>query len=146
MRDGALVFGTQYYRPPFPTRDAWSSDLDLIVNSGMNTVKIWAVWSWIERSNGAYYFDDLDELVELCSSKRLQTVINIVPEGAPYWLERLHPDARYQAENGMALEFSGAATLPSGGGLRVGTGQISEGACPFHYTFLFGSIWSASLP
>jgi beta-galactosidase GanA len=115
MRDGALVFGTQYYRPPFPTRDAWSSDLDLIVNSGMNTVKIWAVWSWIERSNGAYYFDDLDELVELCSSKRLQTVINIVPEGAPYWLERLHPDARYQAENGMALEFSGAANLPSGG-------------------------------
>ena len=26
--------------------------------------ELWAVWSWIERSNGAYYFDDLDELIE----------------------------------------------------------------------------------
>jgi beta-galactosidase len=61
-----LVFGTQYYRPPFPNRETWSSDLNLIAASGMNTVKVWAVWSWIERSNGAYYFDDLDELIQLC--------------------------------------------------------------------------------
>ena len=110
-----LVFGTQYYRPPFPNRETWSSDLNLIADSGMNTVKLWAVWSWIERSNGAYYFDDLDELIELCGAKGLQTVINLVPEGAPYWLERLHPDARYKAENGLELGFSGAANLPSGG-------------------------------
>ena len=95
----------------------------------MNTVKIWAVWSWIERSNGAFYFDDLDELVELCSSKRLQTVIKIIPEGAPYWLERLHPDARYQAENGMALEFSGAANLPSGGWPGLCREQIGVDRC-----------------
>ena len=25
-----LVFGTQYYRPPFPNRETWSSDLSLI--------------------------------------------------------------------------------------------------------------------
>jgi beta-galactosidase GanA len=115
MSASDLVFGTQYYRPPFPNREAWNRDLNLIAASGMNTVKLWAVWSWIERSNGAYYFDDLDELVQLCGAKGLQIVINIVPEGAPYWLERLHPDARYKAENGFALEFSGAANLPSGG-------------------------------
>ena len=38
-----LVFGTQYYRPPFPNRETWSSDLNLIAASGMNTVKLWAV-------------------------------------------------------------------------------------------------------
>jgi Beta-galactosidase len=115
MSASDLVFGTQYYRPPFPNREARNRDLNLIAASGMNTVKLWAVWSWIERSNGAYYFDDLDELVQLCGAKGLQIVINIVPEGAPYWLERLHLDARYKAENGFALEFSGAANLPSGG-------------------------------
>jgi beta-galactosidase GanA len=77
-----LVFGAQYYRPPFPNRETWSSDLNLIAASGLNTVKLWVVWSWIERSNGVYYFDDLDELIELCGAKGLQTLINIVPEGA----------------------------------------------------------------
>jgi beta-galactosidase GanA len=60
MSASDLVFGTQYYRPPFLNREAWNRDLNLIAASGMNTVKLWAVWSWIERSNGAYYFDDLE--------------------------------------------------------------------------------------
>jgi hypothetical protein len=45
MSTTELVFGTQYYRPPFPNRETWSSDLNLIADSGMNTVKLWAVWS-----------------------------------------------------------------------------------------------------
>jgi beta-galactosidase GanA len=115
MKKQKIVFGTQYYRPPFPDRNAWSADLDLIVASGMNTVKLWAVWSWIERTAGFYYFEDLDELMELCRAKGLQVVINVIPEGSPYWLERLHPDARYRSHDGLVLEFSGAANMPSGG-------------------------------
>jgi beta-galactosidase GanA len=115
MNKRRIIFGTQYYRPPFPERRAWETDLDLITASGFNTVKLWAVWSWIERAEGAFYFDDLDELMDLCQARGLQTVINIIPEGAPYWLERLHPDARYTSNEGAKLEFSGAANMPSGG-------------------------------
>src|ERR1700756_1149547 len=115
MNNRAIVFGTQYYRPPFPRPSEWETDLELISASGLNTVKLWAVWSWIERQPGSYYFDDLDELLNHCVEKGLQTVINIIPEGAPYWLERLHPDGKYTSNEGINLSFSGAANMPSGG-------------------------------
>ena len=111
----SVIFGTQYYRAPFPRRELWEKDLDNIVAIGMNTVKLWSVWSWTERDPGKFYFDDLDDLIELCGRKGLQIVVNLVPEGAPYWLERAQPDARYTSHDGYALEFSGAGNLPSGG-------------------------------
>jgi beta-galactosidase GanA len=110
-----MIFGTQYYRPPFPRRELWDEDLAKIVATGMNTVKVWSVWSWTEREQGVFYFDDLDDLIKLCGSRGLQVVVNLVPEGAPYWVQRLHPDARYKTNDGYAVEFSGAANLPSAG-------------------------------
>jgi beta-galactosidase GanA len=110
-----MIFGTQYYRAPFPRREFWEKDLDNILAIGMNTVKLWSVWSWTEREPGKFYFDDLDELIDLCGRRGLQVVVNLVPEGAPYWLGRAHPDARYTAQDGNALDFSGASNLPSGG-------------------------------
>jgi beta-galactosidase GanA len=110
-----MIFGTQYYRPPFPRRELWDKDLGKILAAGMNTVKIWSVWSWTERAKGVFYFDDLDEVIELCGRKGLQVVVNLVLEGAPYWVQREHPDARYKTNDGYALELSGAANLPSGG-------------------------------
>jgi len=110
-----MYFGTQYYRPPFPGSADWDKDLALISDTGFNLVKLWAVWSWIERRPGEYAFEDLDRLVEKCAALGLKVVFNLIPEGAPYWLERLHPDARYCSHDGKRLGFSGAANLPSGG-------------------------------
>ncbi|RKP48922.1 hypothetical protein D7Z26_21435 [Cohnella endophytica] len=110
-----MFFGTQYYRPPFPGSSDWDKDLRLIADTGFNIVKLWAVWSWIERKPGEFYFGDLDQLVYKCRSIGLKVVLNLIPEGAPYWLERLHPDARYCSHDGQRLGFSGAANIPSGG-------------------------------
>jgi beta-galactosidase GanA len=149
-----IVFGTQYYRPPFPDRGAWEADLNLIAATGFNTVKLWAVWSWIERTEGAFYFDDLDALMDLCGGKGLQTVINIIPEGAPYWLERLHADARYTSNEGAKLAFSGAANMPSGGwpGLCRDKPEVAELANRFlmevarrygsHPTLIALDVWN----
>jgi beta-galactosidase GanA len=149
-----IIFGTQYYRPPFPERRSWDSDLQLISASGFNTVKLWAVWSWIERTEGVFYFDDLDELMTLCHAKGLQTVINIIPEGAPYWLERLHSDARYMCNEGATLRFSGAANMPSGGwpGLCRDKPEVAELANRFlmqvgrryatHSTLIAFDVWN----
>lgn len=110
-----MYFGTQYYRPPFPGSEDWDRDLSLIAETGFNIVKLWAVWSWVESTPGKFRFDDLDRIVERCEASGLKVVINLVPEGAPYWLERAHPDARYCSHDGEKLSFSGAANLPSGG-------------------------------
>ena len=61
-----MIYGSQYYRPPFPYRGCWENDLDNMVSLGFNTVKLWAVWNWIEREPGVFQFDDLDALTALC--------------------------------------------------------------------------------
>ena len=60
-----MIYGSQYYRPPFPYRGCWENDLDNMVSLGFNTVKLWAVWNWIEREPGVFQFDDLDALLSL---------------------------------------------------------------------------------
>ena len=80
-----MLYGAQYYRPPFPGRACWRRDLAHMKELGFNCVKHWAVWNWIEREPGCFDFSELDELVALSREYGLQVVINTVPEGAPYW-------------------------------------------------------------
>jgi beta-galactosidase GanA len=116
-----IIYGTQYYRPPYPNARAWEADLRKIKQCHFNTVKLWAVWSWIERKEGEFYFDDLDRLVDLCETIGLNVVFNTIAEGMPYWVSRTHADARYVTHAGQSIEVSGAANMPSGG---------SPGVCP----------------
>ena len=44
-----MLYGAQYYRPPFPGRACWRRDLAHMKELGFNCVKHWAVWNWIER-------------------------------------------------------------------------------------------------
>jgi len=86
IKTPTIVFGTQYYRPPFPAKKYWRDDLKRIANTGMNTVKLWAVWSWMERTRNNFYFDDLDELIDLCAIVGLNVVLNLIPEARrPGW-------------------------------------------------------------
>ena len=88
-----IIYGTQYYRPPYPNAKDWETDLRKIKQCHFNTVKLWAVWSWIERKEGEFYFDDLDRLVDLCETIGLNVVFNTIVEGLPYWVSRTHADA-----------------------------------------------------
>jgi beta-galactosidase GanA len=55
---GSIVIGAQYYRPPNPPRSDWERDLQLMANSGMNTVKFWACWSWMNPERDRFDFED----------------------------------------------------------------------------------------
>lgn len=128
-----IIYGAQYYRPPFPEKECWKGDLLKMKQSNFNTVKLWAVWSWIERKEGEYYFDDLDALVDACAEVGLNVVINTIPEGMPYWAARRHPDARYTTHEGQRIEMSGAANMPSGGspGLCADKPEVQAQVCGF---------------
>lgn len=110
-----MYFGTQYYRPPFPGKEDWEADIKHIKELNFNVVKLWAVWNWIERREGEFFFDDLDEIVELCKKYDLKVIINTIPEGAPSYTRTAHPDARYQKSDGTVLDYSGPANIPSAG-------------------------------
>jgi len=110
-----LIFGAQYYRPPFPTQLEWERDLKNMKENGFNTIKLWAVWNWVEREPGAYYFDDLDAIIDLVERYNIKTVINFIPEGAPYWMYPQYPDSLYKTSKGQQITVGGPANLPSAG-------------------------------
>ena len=110
-----LYYGAQYYRPPFPHQDCWERDLAHMRKLGFNCVKLWAVWNWIERSPGEFFFDDLDELVRLAAKQGLDVIINTIPEGAPYWTDTGCKEDLYQTADGETVEYGGPANLPSAG-------------------------------
>jgi beta-galactosidase len=87
------VLGVQYYRPPFPERRHWVSDLPAIREAGLDAVQLWAVWGWIEAEPGRFRWDDYDRLIELADREGLRVVISTVAEVQPFWVPRLFPDA-----------------------------------------------------
>jgi CheY-like chemotaxis protein len=70
-----MIFGAQYYRPPFPYRDCWRRDMKNMKELGFNTVKLWAVWNWIEREPGVFTFGDLDELLDLADKRPADIIL-----------------------------------------------------------------------
>lgn len=110
-----MIYGSQYFRPPFPYSEHWEKDLQNFKELGFNTVKLWAVWNWIERSEGVFQFDELDQLCDLCRQMGLDVIINIIPEGAPYWTSDGNLGAFYEMSTGERLRYSGPGNIPSAG-------------------------------
>ena len=110
-----IVIGAQYYRPPNPPRADWERDLRLMAESGMNTVKLWACWSWMNPERDRFDFEDLDVLVDIADRVGLGVVVNIILEDAPYWLEEDHPEARYRDAENRDVQLGAAMNTPGGG-------------------------------
>jgi beta-galactosidase GanA len=110
-----MIFGAQYYRPPFPARQHWAADLAAMRGMGFNTVKIWAVWNWIETAPGCFDFSEQRELRAAAWQAGLKVVVNAIPEGAPAWAIAGNEDALYRTADGRIIDFGGPANLPSAG-------------------------------
>jgi beta-galactosidase GanA len=110
-----MIFGAQYYRPPFPARKHWATDMASMRRHNFNTVKIWAVWNWIETRPGVFDLTELQGLREAAQREGLKVVVNTIPEGAPAWAIKGNEDAFYCTARGEAITFGGPANLPSAG-------------------------------
>lgn len=110
-----MLYGAQYYRPPFPGPEVWKRDIRHMKELGFTCVKHWAVWNWIEKEPEKFDFMELDELVRLSKEAGLQVIINIIPEGAPYWIYEGHMESLYRTADGLPVEPGGPANIPSGG-------------------------------
>lgn len=75
MSNIIFPYGAQYYRTPNPPKEDWEHDLRLMKEQGMNTVRLWAMWSWIHTSNDSFDFSHLDRLMELCREIGLNALI-----------------------------------------------------------------------
>lgn len=128
-----MYYGVQYYRPPFPREEFWEKDLKNIRELGFHIIKLWAVWNDIEREEGVFSFDALDELVGLAERYGLKVMINTIAEGAPYWIYDKYPDCLYETVKGEKITPGGPANIPTGGwpGLCMDNSQAAEEVCRF---------------
>ena len=98
-----FIYGAQYYRAPTPARENWAKDLAELKARGFDTVKYWVQWRWSERKEGEYYWDDLDELMDLAGKNGLKVVLNLILDVMPTWVARDYPDSLMVGFDGRVL-------------------------------------------
>ena len=110
-----MPFGAQYYRAPTPLREDWARDMQQFKEHGFNTLKFWAQWRWNNPREGAFVFDDLDELMDLAAKSGLKVIINVLFDCAPAWLFRKDYDVRMLTADGRRLGPWASPSRQTGG-------------------------------
>ncbi len=106
MTKRSINLGTQYYRAPFPRSQFWADDLKRMADSGLNTVQLWVLWSWVESVPGRFDFDDYDRLVELAAENALKVVLSTIAEVQPHWIHREVPGSEMITNMGLKVVSS----------------------------------------
>lgn len=102
--DYPFIWGAQYYRAPTPAKENWDSDMKRFSELGFTDIKFWLQWRWSHIESGKYYFEDLDELMEIAAKYKLRVTINAIFDVAPIWLYELYPDAKQIMNSGKVIE------------------------------------------
>jgi beta-galactosidase len=102
----SMHIGAQYYRPPFPVERYWRDDLRKMRDSGLNTIQLWVLWSWVEATPGEYNFQDYDQLVEIAGEVGLEVVLSTIAAVHPYWIHREFPGSEMVTNEGHAVVSS----------------------------------------
>ena len=110
-----FTFGTQYFRPTNPPRKDRKSDLKQIAELGMNTVKLSVCWGYHNPREGQFDYEELMEIMTECEKLGLRVILQILLEGAPYWIESKYPEARFVNVYGRPMTLEGNSCFPSGG-------------------------------
>jgi len=87
-----FIIGSQYYRPPTPPVDEFEQDFKKIKDIGLNTIRVWVMWRWIERRKDEYNFSEYDKLFELAERHDIKILINIILPTPPKYIYRERPD------------------------------------------------------
>ncbi len=110
-----IVYGSQYYRPPEPSPDAWAQDLARMRETGLQLVKLWAMWGWMEPAEGRYRFEEFDRLFDLAHRVGLRVLPNLILECAPWWAQDRFPDGLWTSADGYRPRLQIRSNTPAGG-------------------------------
>ncbi len=93
LKQSYIPFGSQYYRAPSPHAEDWERDLKNMAALGFNMVKFWVQWRWNHPAEDEFYFDDIDQLMEIAHKNKLKVMLNTIFDVAPAWIYSKYPDA-----------------------------------------------------
>lgn len=102
-----MFYGVSYY-PEHKTHDELRHDLDLLIKSGVNTVRMGEfAWCRFEPRDGEFCFDWLDEAVQRLGEAGIKTIICTPTACPPAWLVNAHPQMMYRDNRGFRRPFGG---------------------------------------
>lgn len=108
-----FLVGTEYYRAPMPPQEFWDKDFAAIRRCGMQIVRTFSYWNWIEPQQGRFELDDFDLFFELARKHDLLVWFDLTLSthgAAPEWMMRKHPDMRVVSSEGhVAMGVPGNA-------------------------------------
>jgi beta-galactosidase len=109
--------GVEYYRGPIPKQEVWDEDFARIRAAGLQIVRSFSFWNWMEPAPGHYQLDDFDLMFDLAEKHGLYVWLDITlaTHGAcPEWLTREHPDIRAVDRHGQPLTPIATVATPQG--------------------------------
>src|SRR5258708_280022 len=111
-----FIYGTEFFRPPNPPRALRHEMLKAIANEyKFNIIRIYCSWVYLNPEQGKFDFTEIEEVMNDCDQLGLKVLMGAVIEEAPYWLEAVHPEARFVDALGAPQRLQTASINMSGG-------------------------------
>ena len=122
-----MYLGVAYYPEHWDKRD-WERDVRLMKEAGLNIVRLAEfAWSQIERTEGQFSFEWLDEVLDLLAKYGLKAIMCTPTAAPPPWLTHKHPSILPVDQNGVAMSpGSRRHYCPSSPIYREYAGNIKE--------------------
>lgn len=102
-----LQFGVDYY-PEHWDEERWSIDLSMMKEMGITVVRLAEFsWSALEPAEGAFSFEWLAKVLDLCAAFDLKVVLGTPTAAPPAWVIEKMPDIQPMASDGARRYFGG---------------------------------------
>ncbi|NLI61105.1 MAG: beta-galactosidase [Clostridiales bacterium] len=87
-----ILYGGDYNPNQWP-REIWDEDMRIFKKARINSASI-NIFSWakIQPSEETYYFDELDEIVEMLSKEKYDIVMATSTAALPAWMVKRYPE------------------------------------------------------
>lgn len=111
-----FLYGTAAYRPTSPPPEDFRKHFTCIKRQlGFDIVRLRVEWNPINRERDTFDFMALDQILDLCDELGLLAFLETNLQMAPYWIEAVHPEARYVNALGQAAELGPNEAMQIGG-------------------------------
>lgn len=102
-----MYYGASYY-PEHKNPEDLKNDLQLIKDSGINTVRLGEfAWNFFEPVEGTFEFNWLEKVVNELGEAGVDSILCTPTACPPAWLVEKHPDLLYVDNRGVTRPFGG---------------------------------------
>lgn len=100
-----ILYGGDYNPNQWP-RETWSEDIELFRKANINSATI-NVFSWakIQPSENEYYFDELDDIIDMLSKENYDIVLATSTAALPAWMFKKYPEVARVDYQGRKHKF-----------------------------------------